>query len=130
VSEYINPPEIHAPRGYTHVIAAGGGRLVFVSGQVSVDAGGKIVGQGDMAAQAEQVFANLKSALAAAGADFTHVVKFGVFITDISQIAAVRAVRDRYIEAASPPASTAVEVSRLVLPEFLVEVDAIAVVPD
>jgi reactive intermediate/imine deaminase len=130
VSEYINPPEIHAPRGYTHVVAAGGGRLVFVSGQVSVDAGGKIVGQGDMAAQAEQVFANLKSALAAAGADFTHVVKFGVFITDIPQIAAVRAVRDRYIEAASPPASTAVEVSRLVLPEFLVEVDAIAVVPD
>jgi reactive intermediate/imine deaminase len=119
-----------APRGYTHVVTAAGGKLVFISGQVAMDAEGNLVGEADFAAQAEQVFQNLAAALAAAGADFSHVVKFGFFITDIAQIGAAREVRDRYVRTANPPASTAVEVSRLVRPEFLVEVDAIAVVPE
>jgi len=128
--EHINPETIAAPRGYTHVVTATGGKLVFISGQVAMDAEGNLVGEGDVGAQTEQVFENLNAALAAAGGDFSHVVKFGFFMTDIEQAGAAREVRDRYVDTANPPASTAVEVSRLVRPEFLVEVDAIAVVPE
>ena len=128
--EHINPETIAAPRGYTHVVRATGGKLVFISGQVAMDAEGNLVGEGDVGAQTEQVFENLKAALASAGGDFSHVVKFGFFMTDIEQAGAAREVRDRYVDTANPPASTAVEVSRLVRPEFLVEVDAIAVVPE
>ena len=128
--EHINPETIAAPRGYTHVVRATGGKLVFISGQVAMDAEGNLVGEGDVGAQTEQVFENLNAALAAAGGDFSHVVKFGFFMTDIEQAGAAREVRDRYVDTANPPASTAVEVSRLVRPEFLVEVDAIAVVPE
>ena len=113
------PPGMAPGFGYSHVVA-GSGRLVAVAGQVAMDAEGNLVGAGDPSAQAEQVFENLRLALAAAGATFAHVIKFGVFVTDVDFLPAIREVRDRYIDTQRPPASTAVQVSSLFRPGFLV----------
>jgi 2-iminobutanoate/2-iminopropanoate deaminase len=111
---------------YTDAVRAGD--LLFVSGCVSVDAEGKVVGFGDVVAQARQVFANIGLALAAAGASFADVVKVTTFLTDIDDRARINPVRQEVFGDARP-ASTLVEVSALVLPEFLIEVEAVAVIP-
>jgi 2-iminobutanoate/2-iminopropanoate deaminase len=111
---------------YTDAVRAG--NLLFVSGCVSVDAEGKVVGVGDVVAQARQVFANIALCLEAAGASFADVVKVTTFLTDIEDRARINPVRQEVFGDARP-ASTLVEVSALVLPEFLIEVDVIAVVP-
>lgn len=126
---FHNPPTLAPPSGYTHAVEVIGGRLVFVSGQVPLDASGKLVGPDDWTAQARQVFANLKAALEAAGTDFAHVAKLTFYLTDASKIGAVRAVRDEFVDVRHPPASTAVEIRRLVREDFLLEVDAVAVLP-
>jgi enamine deaminase RidA (YjgF/YER057c/UK114 family) len=113
--------------GYSHVVSAAG-RLVFVAGQVALDEQGALVGPGDVARQAEQVFANIGLALEAAGASFADVVKLGYYLVDIGALPAVRLVRDRYVDTTRPPASTAVEVRSLFRPEFLIEVEAVAIV--
>jgi reactive intermediate/imine deaminase len=126
-NRFINPDTMAPPSGYTHVVDTTGTRTVYISGQVAFDRQGNIVGLDDMQAQAEQVFENLKAALEAVGATFADVVKFTIFTTDISQIQAIRDVRNRYINTANPPASSAVEVRQLFRKEVLVEIEAIAV---
>jgi reactive intermediate/imine deaminase len=126
---FTNPSEVHQPRGYTHVVETGPGRTVYISGQVALDVDGNLVGEGEMSAQADQVFKNLQAALAEVGATFENVVKFTVLVTDIAQLPAVREVRDRYVNVSSPPASTALQVVSLARPEFLVEIEAIAWLP-
>jgi enamine deaminase RidA (YjgF/YER057c/UK114 family) len=124
-----NPPAIHAPRGYSHVVEASApGRTIYIAGQVGVSSDGKIAP--DFRGQAAQCFENLKAALAAAGAGFEHVVKTTNYFIDIGQIAIFREVRDRYIDTKAPPASTAVQVVKLAAPEFLFEIEAIAVVQE
>ena len=123
-----NPPTLSKPTGYTHVVEASGGKTVYVSGQIALDKDGKLVGEGDMKAQAEQVFKNLQAALAAAGATFKDVVKMNTYTTDISQAQAVRDVRARYFGDVTP-ASTLVQVVYLARPEFMLEIEVIAVVP-
>jgi enamine deaminase RidA (YjgF/YER057c/UK114 family) len=118
-----------AGRGYSHVVT-GRGRLVVVSGQVSQDEHGELVGAGDPDAQARQVFENLRRCLAAAGAGFGDVVKLGLFVLDVAYLPAVRAARDAVIDTASPPASIAVQVSALFAPGYLIEVEAWALVDD
>jgi enamine deaminase RidA (YjgF/YER057c/UK114 family) len=122
----INPPTLAAPRGYSHVVVASGTRTIYVSGQVPLDRDGNLVGAGDLRAQTRQVFENIKTALAAAGASFGNVAKLTYFVTDASQVQIVRDVRDTFIDPAHPPASTLVEVRRLVRKEFLIEIEAIA----
>jgi enamine deaminase RidA (YjgF/YER057c/UK114 family) len=117
---------IHPPTGYSHVVKVQGEKLLFVAGQVAIDPKGQPVGPGDYAAQADQVFRNLEAALAAGGATFRDVVKLGIFLLDVSHLPEIRTVRDRYVDTAHPPASTAVQVVRLFRPEFLVEIDAVA----
>ncbi len=124
---YINPPTIAHPTGYTHVVEATGARTFYISGQVALDASGAIVGQGDMRAQAQQVFANLHAALQAVGASFSNVAKLTYFIVDMTQMPVVREVRDQFIQPEQLPASTAVEVRRLAREEFLLEIEAVAV---
>ncbi len=125
---HIPAPEGVAPgRGYTHVVT-GSGRLVAVSGQVALDERGEVVGVGDPAAQARQVFENLRRCLAAAGAGFGDVVKLTYYLTDVAHLPAIRAVRDELLGADRLPASTAVQVVALVRPELLLEVEALAVV--
>jgi reactive intermediate/imine deaminase len=124
-----NPPALSKPTGYTHVVeVTGPAKTIYVSGQIAYDKDGKLVGAGDMKAQAEQVFKNLQAALDAAGAKFSDVVKMNSYITDMSKVQAVRDVRTRYF-GETTPASTFVQVAGLVRPELLLEVEVVAVVP-
>jgi len=124
-----NPSTISTPTGYTHVVeVTGPTKMVYIAGQVALDKDGKMVGAGDMKAQAEQVFKNLEAALAAAGAKFTDVVKMNTFITDMDKAPAVREVRARYF-GETTPASTLVQVVKLARPELMLEIEVIAAVP-
>ena len=126
--QFLNPSGLSTPTGYSHVAITSGGRTIYISGQVALDQDRNLIGKGDMRAQAHQVFSNLKAALAAAGADFSHVVKMTTFVKDISQMAVVREVRDQYLNTQNPPASSAVEISRLVHEDWLIEIEAVAVI--
>lgn len=125
----INPTTIHRPTGYTHIAEVNSGRMVFISGQVALDVNGNIVGVGDFHEQAVQVFENLKAALESVGADFSHVVKFTYYIVEKNALPMVREVRNQYINVDTPPASTAVYVSELARADFLLEIEAVAVIP-
>lgn len=127
---FINPPTLATPPGYTHVVEITQGRTVFIAGQVALDQSGKIVGPQDFQAQTQQVFENLKAALAAVGTDFTAVVKLNMYVVDISQLPILREVRDRYVNTINPPASTLIEVRRLAREEFLLEIEAVAHMPE
>ncbi|MFD6296374.1 RidA family protein [Streptomyces sp. NPDC060235] len=128
-----DPTRIPAPDGvapataYSHVVAATG-RFVAVSGQLPLDEAGEIVGEGDAEAQARQVFENLRRCLAAAGATFDDVVKLTFFVTDMAHLPAIRAARAAHLPADRLPAASAVQVAALVRPEFLMEIEAFAVV--
>lgn len=122
-----SPPGVAPGVGYTHVVS-GNGRMVIVSGQVALDEHGVAVGQDDPETEARQVFENLRRCLAAAGATFADVVKLSYFVTDMSILPAVRAVRDEFVDTKAPPASTAVQVVALFRPELLLEVEALAIV--
>ncbi len=125
----IPAPDGVAPAAqYTHVVT-GTGRLVAVSGQLALDEDGALVGEGDAGAQARQVFENLRRCLAAAGATFDDVVKLTYFVTDMAHLPAVRAARAAHVPDDRLPAASAVQVASLVRPEFLLEVEALAVVP-
>jgi len=128
--KFVNPPGLKPLGMYSNVACARGGTLVFISGQVAVDAEGKVVGKGDIQAQAVQVFENLKLCLAAAGGTFEDVLKFTIFIKNLTPEArkAVMGVRGRYISHTSPPAATMVGIDRLVEDDLLVEIEAVAMV--
>jgi 2-iminobutanoate/2-iminopropanoate deaminase len=123
-----NPPALSKPTGYTHIVeVTGPNRTIYISGQIAYDRDGKLVGGADMKAQAEQVFRNLETALTAAGAKFSDVVKMNSYITDMSKVQAVRDVRAKYFTDIAP-ASTFVEVKGRVRPELLLEIEVVAVV--
>jgi enamine deaminase RidA (YjgF/YER057c/UK114 family) len=125
---FLNPETMHRPVGYSHVAEVTAGRPVYISGQVALDPSGALVGPGDVAAQARQVFENLAAALAAVGAGFDQVARLTIYLVDADQLPAVREVRDRYVDPRRPPASTAVEVRRLARDDLLIEVEAVAVI--
>lgn len=126
---FINPEGLSKPRGYTHVVSARG-TLVAIAGQVAWDAAGNLVGAGDLRAQAEQVFRNLQCALEAAGARWQDLVKITVYVVGYrpEHREIVREVRSRFVGTDTAPASTLVGVQALVLPELLIEIDALAVI--
>jgi enamine deaminase RidA (YjgF/YER057c/UK114 family) len=131
-TEFLNPPALCPTFGWTHVVTATGGKTVYVSGQVSVNERGEVIGKGDLRAQAEQTFQNLRHALAAAGATFRDVVKTNLYVVGLKpeHVPVIREVRARYVSAEQPPASTLVGVSALVGADWLIEVEAVAVVPE
>jgi len=126
-AQFINPPGLSRPMGYTHVVVVPPGHTIYLSGQVALDKDGKLVGKDDFAAQAEHVFANIDTALKAAHASFANEACAAFYVTDATKVPALRAVRDKYVDTAHPPASTLVEVKRLVRDDLLLEVDATAV---
>lgn len=128
IEHFIRPAGTPPGNGYSHAIAAVG-RLVVVSGQLPLDGDGKLAGLGDATAQLRQVFSNLRAALAAASATMDQVVKLTVFLTDLTDLPAFRLVRDEYVSADRPPASSLVQVSSLVHPEARVEIEALAITP-
>jgi enamine deaminase RidA (YjgF/YER057c/UK114 family) len=126
-----NPGQLHKPNGYSHVAQITAGTTIFIAGQVALDAFGNIVGLNDYRAQIQQVFRNLKTALESAGASFQNVVKLNYYVVDTveaSEFFAYREVRDQYVDTAHPPVATIVVIRRLFRPEFLIEIEAVAVV--
>jgi enamine deaminase RidA (YjgF/YER057c/UK114 family) len=123
----LSPRVVGGRTLYSHVVVAQGGRTVFVSGQLSRDAAGNIVGRGDMRAQVRQVSENVRAALAAAGAAPGDLVMTTTYVTDIEEFFKHVDVRTEMF-GAEPPTSTTVEVRRLSHPDLMVEMSAIAVV--
>lgn len=115
---------------FSQVVAATGKRTIYTAGQVSIDERGELVGAGDLAVQTEQVMRNVGLALAAAGADFGDVVKITTYVVNYKpeHRAIIGKARAPFFAQGTPPASTLVGVSALALPEWLVEIEAIAVV--
>ncbi len=128
--ELLIPETMPKTVGYSQLAVVTRGRVVFISGQVGLDKSGNVVGKDDFRVQLQQVFENLKSAVEAAGGTFHDVIKLNSYVLDMAHLAEFREVRDKYIDVANPPASTAVQVPRLFRPEFMVEVEAVAVVED
>jgi enamine deaminase RidA (YjgF/YER057c/UK114 family) len=131
-TQFLNPPELAPTNGWTQVVTSTGGKTVYVSGQVSVDERGRVVGKGDLKAQTEQTYANLAVALKAAGASFRDVVKMNLYVVGLKPevVPMLREVRARHVNRESPPASTLVGVSALVGADWLIEIEVVAVVED
>ncbi len=128
--QFLNPAGLANPGGYTNVVCADGGKLVFVAGQVAFDTNLQIVGQGDLRAQTRKTFENLKIALEAAGARFEDVVKLNVYVVNYKPAdrQAIVEVRNLFVSREQPPASTLIGVQALAADGLLIEVEAIAVV--
>lgn len=125
---YLQPANVPKPAGdYSQGVKVKNGSLVIIAGQVAWDVQGNLVGKGDIKAQARQVFENLKNMLAAAGAGFHDVVKLGIFLKNLEDFAGFREVRAQYLTPPFPP-TTLVIVKSLAREEWLVEVEAMAVV--
>jgi enamine deaminase RidA (YjgF/YER057c/UK114 family) len=131
--EFLNPKALIAPgpAAYSHVAKVNRGAIVYLSGQVPSDASGKLIGEGDFEAQVEQIFANLKIAVEAAGGTMADIVKLNYYLVaevDQAIVPKLRPIRDRYINVEKPPASTFVVVSRLMRPGWLIEIEAVAAI--
>jgi 2-iminobutanoate/2-iminopropanoate deaminase len=126
---YSCPPELYDPKSYSHVVEVEGGRLLFVSGQVPVNAQRQLTSR-DFREQVERVYDNLETVLKSVGAGFENVVKTTNFLTNISQAKVFREVRDaRFAHLKTRPASTSIVITALVEPDFLLEIEVIAAVP-
>jgi enamine deaminase RidA (YjgF/YER057c/UK114 family) len=129
--EFLSPKTLLPPAGYSHVAKVHSGTIVYLAGQVSSDASGKLIGEGNFEAQVEQVFGNLKLAVEAAGGAMADIVKLNIYLVaevDQGDLPKLRAIRDRYVNVEKPPASTLVVVSRLARPGWLVEIEAVAAI--
>jgi enamine deaminase RidA (YjgF/YER057c/UK114 family) len=133
---FINPEALSKPPGYTHVVeATAPARIVYIAGQLGVGRDGKVVGGrdgkvvGDFRQQAVQTFENLKSALAAVGAQFQHVVKLNNYLVDMTDLPVFREVRDSYLLPKDRPASTTLAIAGLAREGARLEVEAIAILP-
>lgn len=123
----INPPSLAKPTGYSYAIKKTG-TPVFISGQVALDGEGKLVGEGDAAAQTEQVLKNLQAVVEGCGGTLDDVVKLTIFVTDPSYRPAVAAARLKWFKEGEWPASTYLVVSALAVPTMLVEIEAVAMI--
>jgi enamine deaminase RidA (YjgF/YER057c/UK114 family) len=127
--EFSSPKTLIPPAGYSHIAKVNRGTIVYLAGQVASDASGKLVGEGNFEAQAEQVFRNLKIAVEAAGGTMADIVKLNIYLVaevDQAEVPKLRAIRNRYVNTEKPPASTLVVVSRLAQPGWLIEIEAVA----
>ncbi|HEY5130601.1 MAG TPA: RidA family protein [Bradyrhizobium sp.] len=131
LKEFLSPKTLMPPAGYSHIAKVNHGTIVYLAGQVSSDASGTLIGEGNFEAQAEQVFRNLKIAVEAAGGTMADIVKLNIYLVaevDQAAVPKLRAIRDRYVNAEKPPASTLVVVSRLARPGWLIEIEAVAAI--
>ena len=127
--ETINPKDLPVPQTYSQVLVATGSKLVFISGQEPEDLDGKLVGRGDLATQARQVFANLGRALAAAGAATTQVARITIYVVDYDRDECLPIIEQARVELFGDhkPADVVLGVASL-SPGYLIEVDAFAVI--
>jgi enamine deaminase RidA (YjgF/YER057c/UK114 family) len=127
--EYPRPDGLLPNPAYSHVVVASGRRMIYTAGQVPIDEHGNLVGAGDLAAQAAQAMRNVGLALAAAGASYADVVKITTYVVNYQpeHRGVIGKVRASFFANGTPPASTLVGVAALALPEWLVEIEAVAV---
>ena len=123
--EYFSPETLPPTRGYSQVVKVG--NTVYIAGQVGITIDGNVVSKGDAAAQARQIWQNLEAAVKSAGGALENIVKTTTFVTDITHSAAARQVRAELFPT-NPPTSTLLVVSQLASPDYLMEIEAIAVV--
>jgi 2-iminobutanoate/2-iminopropanoate deaminase len=129
VIDSFNPPGVWSPFGaFSMGVVQGEGQVVYLKGQVALDADGRVVGKGDMRAQAEQVLENIKVVLAAVGGEMSDIVSLTQFVTDIEAFMGVGEVRSAYFSEPYP-VTTTVEISRLYDADLMVEITAIAEIP-
>jgi enamine deaminase RidA (YjgF/YER057c/UK114 family) len=128
--QFLNPDGLSKPKGFTQVVVAQPGKVVYVSGQVPMNAKGEVVGKGDFRAQVTQVMENMKTALTAAGASMNDVIKANYYVVNLKpeQVAVIREVRGKYFSAEHPPAGTLVGVTSLVQEGYMLEIEAEAAV--
>ena len=128
---YIDPDSLNKNPAFTNVVVVEGNvKTVYIGGQDALNASGEIVGKGDIVAQTEQILANVRAALEAAGARPEHIIKWNIYIVEGQPLqAGFAAFQNAWPEVPNPPAITGVFVSGLAHPDFLVEMDAVAVVP-
>ena len=128
---YINPDSLIKNPAFTNVVVVEGNvKTVHIGGQDAVNASGEIIGKGDVAAQTEQVLRNLRTALEAGGAGPEHIIKWNIYVVEGQSLqAGFAAFQNAWPQTPNPPAITGVFVSGLAHPDFLVEMDAVAVVP-
>jgi enamine deaminase RidA (YjgF/YER057c/UK114 family) len=124
---YASPDDLPSPSGYSHVVTIPPGRLVWTSGQLGIDADGAVAAGWE--GQTRLAFENVGRALAAAGAGWGDVVKLTLYVVDVSELQTIRAVRDEFVDAGSPPTSSLVQVAGLARPEVLIEIEAVAHLP-
>jgi enamine deaminase RidA (YjgF/YER057c/UK114 family) len=125
IIDFPGPP---APNGYSHtVVVAPGSRLVYISGQVPIDADGKV--PEGWAEQTRLTFRNVEAALATGGAGWGDVIKLTYFVTGTEELPQIRRIRDEFVDVARPPASSLVQVAGLFRPDLLIEIEAVAAVP-
>ena len=124
--EHLNPGSMSQPRGYSQVVKVG--NTVYIAGQVGAAADGALVGKGDAEAQVRQVWRNIEAAVQSVGGTLQDVVKTTTYVTSIDHAGAVRMVRDELFQSSKPPTSTLLVVSELASPDYVVEIEAIAVV--
>ena len=119
-----------SPRGYSQSVEIDNGisKTIIISGQVPLNSKGEIVGLNDLEKQTEKVFENIQALIEKSGGSMKDLVNIDCYFTDISKISEFRKARDKFINLQNPPASTAVQVERLVNPDFLIEINAMAVV--
>ncbi len=128
---FINPEDVVVPTGYTQVVSVDGPKkILYISGQVSIDRKGGIVGKGDIETQTRQVYSNLIAILKSQGASFKEVVKLNTYTTEPEKVDIVRKVRNEFVSSGAPPASTFIGVTALADPAYLIEVEAVAVIGD
>lgn len=125
--QIINPSGVSTPRGYSHAVKKSG-TPVFLAGQIAYDADGKLVGAGDIAVQVEQVFQNIRTVVTACGGTMEDIVKLTIYVTDVAHRPAVAAARLRHFAEGQYPAATYLVISALAAPEFLVEIEAVAMI--
>ncbi len=127
--EPINPPGVQIP-GVSQAVVVGAGRIMYLSGHVPFDEKGQM--SDDLETQLNQVFSNMQVTLEAAGTDFSSLARVTVYIKDYdpAQLPLLRQVRDKWISTATPPASALIGVDALFIPQAMVEIDAVAVLPD
>ena len=128
---HLNPEGLHKNPAYSQVVVATGDvKTVYVGGQNAVDASGEVVGKGDIEAQAEQIFKNLEMALAGGGAKLDHVIKWNIYVLQGQPPQPAFGVFQRvWGNRPNPPLITLLFVSGLAHPDYLMEIDAVAVVP-
>jgi enamine deaminase RidA (YjgF/YER057c/UK114 family) len=126
-----NPATLSKPNGYSHIAEVNGGKIVYFAGQIANDKDGNLVGKDDFAKQVHQVFENLTAATKAAGGSISDIIKLNYYIAEKvnpDQLPKLREIRGSFLNSAMPPASTLLFVHALASPDYLIEIEAVAVI--